>query len=331
MRGYLVFVNGELAKKTSQEMKVSMTSSKKQKSAVPKIVAKTGPKYVFKTGELRIGAKASSTGSMTSSRKQQSAAPALKIARTFKHRGKQITITLIDPVVASDGSSFQLSAAMWQIDNDFSKLTGPIPVKGIYAPATYQIDGFGFLMTITTDLNTEQPRDIHAVVIKSITMTDNGTKQPKDLVLPFERLRLYALQLAGLHGTAYPPNHKEYFADGKSYFDSGETGGITNDRYGYRMTRTTALLWLGEDDRPRRDTRDDLLVEVAKAYKRYKAPGPHGIHHGIYDYIAKDLGIGIRQARYLVAQCRKPEVGLLEPTGRKRAKKKTQAKKRGAK
>ena len=60
------------------------------------------------------------------------------------------------------------------------------------------------------------------------------------LTLALSRLKVYALQLAGVFGTAYPPNFRKYFADGKSYFQTDENGAIDIDRYGYQITRSSA-------------------------------------------------------------------------------------------
>ena len=153
--------------------------------------------------------------------------------------------------------------------------------------------------------------------------------------MPLDRMRVYAIQLAGVFGTAYPPNFREYYADGVSYYDAGDTGSIEVERYGYRVSEKDAA---DLTTRPRRNSgivRDELLRATAKSFLQYAG------HHGRYQYIADELNkqfpnavITYRNAKELVANCRSKEIGLLPPTGRTRKKtstKKAPTKKAGKK
>jgi len=287
---------------------------------------------------------------MTSSKNTKVASPFAVIpanAKVFKYRGKQITITLTAPDISPDEFGLHPNAnVFWGTDIDVTKLTDLVEVRGHYVPATYAIDGFGYSITMTTGLDAGVGGHNNAIVITEMKMTGNNTQ--KEMVLPLERLRVYALQLAGVFGTAFPPNYRQYFGtrpryfdgsnephifgwsddtEGESdymWFDSGPEGVIYIDRYGYRMTRTDALEMLGEHDRPKRLTRHEILVQVARLHMQLQ-------HHGKYQYIADELGISYSMAKTLVAECRKPSVDLLPATGRTRTKPKPQARKRGKK
>ncbi len=246
---------------------------------------------------------------------------------------------------------------IWNFGGDLKSLSEPVRIRGFYTPATYAVDGFGYSITMTTGLNGPFPSGralrksdpmMPAIVITEMKMTGNNAQ--KEMVLPLERLRVYALQLAGVFGIAYPPNYRKYRGDitGEQdlrellartvdgiphsdlipesyfYFDSGPEGVIEVERYGHRITRTSALEMLGEYDRPKRLTRDDQLVDVARMFRQLP-------HHGKYQYIADELKISYSMAKTLVAECRKPSVALLPPTGRTRTKPKPPAKKRGKK
>ena len=140
-----------------------------------------------------------------------------------------------------------------------------------------------------------------------------------DLPVQTPALKVLALQLSGLFGTAYPPNFRKYFADGKSYFQTDENGAIDIDRYGYQITRSSAkVLTEGSNPKARLNTTENLQ-EVARLHQTL----PHGSK---YADIAQALGITERLARFYVAECRKPENGLLPATGRKRSKPKKQTK-----
>ena len=74
-----------------------------------------------------------------------------------------------------------------------------------------------------------------------ITNLDISSAIPQgNLTLPLPRLKVLALQLSGLFGTAYPPNFRKYFADGKSYFETDKNGTIDIARYGFRIPQSSA-------------------------------------------------------------------------------------------
>jgi hypothetical protein len=78
------------------------------------------------------------------------------------------------------------------------------------------------------------------------------------LTLPLPRLKVYALQLAGVFGTAYPPNFRKYFADGKSYFQTDENGAIDIDRYGFRIPKVAPKYLPKAATRARLNTLENL-------------------------------------------------------------------------
>ena len=249
--------------------------------------------------------------------------------KEFKLGGEVCRMFLISPEVSPDGSKFQISAPkVWDIsfgdsEKDLAKwlrnLKEPTPIRGFYCPAEFEVQfaGFEICFTLERNLNKQQNSNEPEILITNLEIS--SAIPQGNLTLPLPRLKVWALQLSGLFGTAYPPNFRKYFADGKSYFQTDENGAIDIDRYGYKITRSSALV-LTEGENPRtRLLNDKVLAEVARLHKTL----PHGSK--IKD-IADALKISERSARFYVAQARHPHNGLLEPTGRKRTKTKKQTK-----
>ena len=254
------------------------------------------------------------------------AAPPFK---EFKLGGEVCRIILTAPVVLVEGDKFQIDApTVWDIpfgdsEKDLAKwlknLKEPTPIRGFYCPAEFEVQfaDFGIWFTLERNLNKQQNSNEPEILITNLEISSAIAQG--NLTLPLPRLKVFALQLSGLFGTAYPPNFRKYFADGKSYFQTDEKGAIDIDRYGYKITRSSALV-LTEGENPRtRLLNDKVLAEVARLHKTL----PHGSK--IQD-IAQALNISERSARFYVAQARHPHNGLLEPTGRKRTKTKKQTK-----
>lgn len=255
------------------------------------------------------------------------AKPIFDLGRQFKFRGKQVTITLIEPYVHPDGRTIPFDA-LWNVGERDQVLRAPKDVHGWLVPATFKVEGFGFSMTFKTGYNNSKIKDANAIIITEIIFEDPVLPQQIEMVLPLERLKIYALQLSGVFGTYYPPHYRQYFAD-EPNFEAGENGTIHLTRYGYRITRSSAFKLIGASGRPERDLNDRLLETVAAAYKKYRAVSGHGIIQGIANEIGN--GISERQVKALLEECRKPSIGLLPPTGRKRKQIKTKPKKRGTK
>jgi len=247
-------------------------------------------------------------------------------SREFKFRGKTVTMTLTAPYVRNDGNEFDFGAA-WVLDGvyDPKTMTEPQQVRGFYANAEFEITGLGFP---TIKLATGIERDTSGksfIVIKSFTATGNADQS--ELVLPLERIRVYALQLSGVFGMVYPANYRKLLtADGKNFTQYDENGAAEIEGYGYRMTRSAALDLMGN----KRDglepvETDATLQRVAELHKSLP-------HHGKVKIIADELGTSAGNARRLIEKCRTPEFQLLPPK-RKRAKTKTKTtqKKRGNK
>lgn len=247
--------------------------------------------------------------------------------KEFKLEGEVCRMTLTAPKVALDGNTFQINAATaWDIDFGKSKtyaewlknLQEPTPVHGWYIPASFevQLNNYKFNFTLEQNLNKQKTDDQEFVLTK---LEFSGLIPQGTLTLPLARLKVYALQLAGVFGTAYPPNFRKYFADGKSYFETDENGVIDIARYGFRIPQSSAKVFTeGSNPKARLNTLENLQ-EVARLHKTL----PHGSK--IAD-IAEALQIDERLARFYVAECRKPENDLLPQTGRKRSKPKKQTK-----
>lgn len=247
--------------------------------------------------------------------------------KEFKLEGEVCRMTLTAPKVALDGNTFQISAATaWDIDLDKSKtlaewlkdLHEPTPVHGWYIPASFevQLTNYKFAFTLEQNLN-KQKTDEQEFVLTQLEFS--GLIPQGTLTLSLPRLKVYALQLAGVFGTAYPPNFRKYFADGKSYFETDKNGTIDIDRYGFRIPQSSAKVFTeGSNPNARLNTLKNLQ-EVARLHKTL----PHGSK--IAD-IAQALQIDERLARFYVAECRKPENDLLPATGRKRSKPKKRTK-----
>ena len=247
-------------------------------------------------------------------------------SREFKFRGKTVTMTLTAPYVRNDGNEFDFGAA-WVLDGNYDPktMTEPQQVRGFYANAEFEITGLGFP---TIKLATGIERDANGkgfIVIKSIAATGNADQS--ELVLPLERIRVYALQLSGVFGMVYPANYRKLLtADGKNFTQYDENGDAEIEGYGYRMTRSAALDLMGvkRNSGEPIDT-DTTLQRVAELHKSLP-------HHGKVKMIADELGTSEGNARRLIEKCRTPEFQLLPPK-RKRAKTKTKTtqKKRGNK
>ena len=241
--------------------------------------------------------------------------------RAFRFRGRDCVMKLTSPLADEYRYTMAGSAGiLWEFSGGLAKLKSPQRVRGHYVPATFSITGLGFdEFTFSIKLNAKQPKDASAIVLDEINI--RGDNNSGEMILPLDRMRVYAVQLAGVFGTAYPPNFREYYADGVSYYDAGDTGSIEVERYGYRVSEKDAADFTA---RPRRNSgivRDELLRATAKSFSQYAG------HHGRYQYIADELNkqfpnavITYRNAKELVANCRSKEIGLLPPTGRTRKK-----------
>ena len=247
-------------------------------------------------------------------------------SREFKFRGKTVTMTLTAPYVRNDGNEFDFGAA-WVLDGNYDPktMTEPQQVRGFYANAEFEITGLGFP---TIKLATGIERDTSGksfIVIKSFTATGNAGQT--ELVLPLERIRVYALQLSGVFGMVYPANYRKLLtADGKNFTQYDENGDAEIEGYGYRMTRSAALDLMGvkRNSGEPIDT-DTTLQRVAELHKSLP-------HHGKVKIIAQELNASESNVKRLIEKCRTPEFRLLPPP-RKRSKtiKKTTQKKRGNK
>lgn len=249
--------------------------------------------------------------------------------KEFKLGGEVCRITLTAPAVVVEGDQFQINAAtVWDIDfgkseKDLTKwlknLKEPTPIRGFYCPAKFKVEFVGYECGFTLERNLNKQQNSKDPEFWITQLEFSGLIPQMTLTLALSRLKVYALQLAGIFGTAYPPNFKKYFADGKSYFQTDENGAIDIDRYGYQITRSSAkVLTEGSNPKARLNTKENLQ-EVARLHQTL----PHGSK---YADIAQALNISERLARFYVAECRKPENGLLPATGRKRSKPKKQTK-----
>jgi len=254
------------------------------------------------------------------------AAPPFK---EFKLGGEVCRITLTAPIVEVEGNKFQVNAPKaWDIpfgdsEKDLAKwlknLKEPTPIRGFYIPAKFKVKFAGYECGFTLDRNLNKEQNSKEPEFWITQLEFSGLIPQLTLTLALSRLKVYALQLAGIFGTAYPPNFRKYFADGKSYFQTDENGAIDIDRYGYQITRSSAkVLTEGSNAKARLNTIENLQ-EVARLHQTL----PHGSK---YADIAQALNISERLARFYVAECRKPENGLLPATGRKRSKPKKQTK-----
>ena len=228
-------------------------------------------------------------------------------SREFKFRGKTVTMTLTAPYVRNDGNEFDFGAA-WVLDGNYDPktMTEPQQVRGFYANAEFEITGLGFP---TIKLATGIERDTSGksfIVIKSFTATGNADQT--ELVLPLERIRVYALQLSGVFGMVYPANYRKLLtADGKNFTQYDENGDAEIEGYGYRMTRSAALDLMGvkRNSGEPIDT-DTTLQRVAELHKSLP-------HHGKVKIIAQELNTSESNAKRLIEKCRTPEFRLLPP------------------
>ena len=151
------------------------------------------------------------------------AAPPFK---EFKLGGELCRITLSAPIVLVEGDKFQINAPkVWDIpfgdsEKDLAKwlknLKEPTPIRGFYCPAKFKVDFAGYECGFTLDRNLSKKQNSKEPEFWITQLEFSGLIPQMTLTLALSRLKVYALQLAGLFGTAYPPNFRKYFADGKS-------------------------------------------------------------------------------------------------------------------
>lgn len=256
-------------------------------------------------------------------RRTKANAPQLN-QRPFKFRGRDCVITLISPHANEKQltvSSDEGVGVLWDLSplgkTKLKDLKEPVAVRGQYLPAIFEVTGLGFT-SFTFGIRLNEKRD--AVVIDEIHI--RGDSGQVEAVLPLDRLRIYAIQLAGVYGVAYPPNYvEERYADDqlvmRTVYD--KNGEVVPVRYGFQLPKRDAAKLT---TRPRQNLsiiRQELLDATAEHFKAYK------FHHGKYEFIATELNkqfpnahITYRNAKELVAQCRTKEQGLLPATGRTR-------------
>jgi len=246
-------------------------------------------------------------------------------SRLFQFRGKTVKMTLTSPYVRNDGLEFDIGAA-WVCDQvNPAELVEPKMVRGFYAHTTYEITGLGFpLIRLKCSVVTHKNKSR----VEIIELTATGNPDQQDLNLPLERLRIYALNLAGVFGTAYPPNYRKPLTpDGKSWQQFDAHGGLEIDGYGYQLTRATAkdILGIPQTKTGEPLTSDATLRKVAELHKTLP-------YHGKVNAIAEIIGKSTSNTRRLIELCREPERQYLPPK-RKRAKKSPETKttKRGKK
>lgn len=244
-------------------------------------------------------------------RKTKQATPQLNEKR-FKFRGRDCVIKLVSPIATDTKLTLSGEGVgyLWDLSplgkTKLKDLKEPVAVRGQYLPATFAVEGLGFeSFNFAIKLNEKR----NAIIISEITIKgDNGQVEA---VLPLDRLRVYAIQLAGVYGVAYPPNYVEDFGTWKQTY--GETGEVWPIRYGFQLPKKDAAQLTV---RPRQNLgiiRKELLEATAKHFDAYK------FHHGKYDYIATELNkqfpnafITYRNAKELVAQCRTKQIGLIK-------------------
>lgn len=146
--------------------------------------------------------------------------------KSFSFRGKCPAITIISPIANQLRVTTTGVGLLWDFDGNFNKLEKPQRVRNHYVPAAYSITGLGFdAIIFLTRLNGDTVKGSDAIVIDSITM--KGDQGQGELVLLFHRLRIYAVQLAGVHRMEYPLNSRLDFDGG--WFQVDEHGTIQAD------------------------------------------------------------------------------------------------------
>lgn len=240
---------------------------------------------------------------------------ALYNSKWFKFRGRDCVIRLVAPI-ANEKKLTLTAGFLWDLKplgrKGLKGLKEPVKVRGHYLPASFVVEGLGFT-SFNFSIRLNDARD--AIIIDGITI--KGDSGQVEAVLPLDRLRIYAIQLAGVQGIAYPPNWVEDQGTWKTTYDA--KGEVAPIRYGHRLPKRDAARLTVRPRQNNRIIRQELLEATARHFNAYK------FHHGKYDYIATELNkefpnafITYRNAKELVAACRTKEVGLLEPTGRKR-------------
>ena len=130
--------------------------------------------------------------------------------KEFKLEGEVCRMILTAPKVALDGNTFQMSAATaWDIDLDKSKtlaewlkdLHEPTPVHGWYIPASFEVQLTNYKFTFTLERNLNKQKSADQVFVLT-QLEFSGLIPQGTLTLPLPRLKVYALQLAGVFGTA---------------------------------------------------------------------------------------------------------------------------------
>jgi hypothetical protein len=95
---------------------------------------------------------------------------------TFTHKGRQVTVTLVDPEIAPDGTRYPGSpSCSWRSVEPNGML--PVPTDGVMVPATYRVTGLEHDLTVTTRHGRwDDAPQYHGVQIDTVTVHWTGSR-----------------------------------------------------------------------------------------------------------------------------------------------------------
>lgn len=125
---------------------------------------------------------------------------------TFTHKGRQVTVTLVDPEIAPDGTRYPLSpSCSWRSVEPNGML--PVPTDGVMVPATFRVTGLEHDLTVTTRHGRwDDAPEYHGVQIDTVTVHWTADSEQADrFTIPTRQLRTHLGRAAWVRGIWIPP------------------------------------------------------------------------------------------------------------------------------
>jgi len=125
---------------------------------------------------------------------------------TFTHKGRQVTVTLVDPEIAPDGTRYPGSpSCSWRSVEPNGML--PVPTEGVMVPATFRVTGLEHELTVTTRHGRwDDAPEYHGVQIDTVTVHWTADSEQADrFTIPTRQLRTHLANAAHVRGIWIPP------------------------------------------------------------------------------------------------------------------------------
>ena len=125
---------------------------------------------------------------------------------TFTHKGRQVTVTLVDPEIAPDGKRHPVSpSCSWRSVQPDGML--PVATDGVLVPATFTVTGLEHDLTVTTRHGPwDDAPEYHGMQIDTVTVHWGADLDQADrFTIPTQKLRTHLANAAHVRGMWIPP------------------------------------------------------------------------------------------------------------------------------